>query len=557
MKKILLAIVSVLATGGMLSAQQQIGGSPYTVAHQMSDADVPLVQMPALDMEKVRQEDDNDEKNGQLQLYSRLHHVDLDIKNSGDWTELANGDRLWRLKIASENALALNVTFSKYHMPAGGKLFIFNEDRSYAIGAFTEINNKDHGRLATGNVNGDAIILEYYEPAAVRGQGNLELDFVGHCYRFIAPVTEAEVSRADDCEVRIQCPEGDDYWDERRAVVRIAVVSPQGQGWCTGSLVNNTAQDCKNYILTALHCGSSSSTANFNDYIFYFNYQQPTCNGGIAQPSQSITGCTRRADSNDNGGNSGSDFLLVELNSDIPDAYQPYWLGWDVDGTGSPNGVCIHHPAGSPKYISTYTSALTTTGWGVGGTHWRVYWSATANGHGVTEGGSSGSPILDDEDRIVGTLTGGSSYCNSVQPGGQNQPDAYGKMDRHWTGNPNSAAEKLKEWLDPINSGVEIMDGSFSPCGATTSIGEEALERAIELYPNPSEGQINLNIDLDNVEGLVVNVYSATGQLVRTISLTDQMQTVQIDLADQADGLYYVNIHNGNYTVTKKVSIVR
>ena len=75
----------------------------------------------------------------------------------------------------------------------------------------------------------------------------------------------------------------------------------------------------------------------------------------------------------------------------------------------------MHHPSGDIKKISTYSSNLNTSGWNGNGvqSHWRVYWTSNSNGHGVTEGGSSGSPIFRANGRIMGTLTGGGSYCNS------------------------------------------------------------------------------------------------------------------------------------------------
>jgi hypothetical protein len=554
MKKILLAIVSVFATGAMLSAQEMTGTTPYSYEYDVSDANVPTAVMPALDFVRIAQEDGVDQKNGIVQLYSRLHHVNLGLNNSGQWIELGNGHRLWRLKIQSTEALALNVAFKNFFAPDGAEMHIYSEDREHTIGAFTSINNKDHKRFATANVHDDVIFIEYFEPANVRGQGIIELDYVGHCYRNITSVTEEVGSRADDCEVGIACPEGDPYADERKGVVRISVVSNQGQGWCSGSLVNNTSNDCANYILTALHCGNTSTTANFNDYMFYFNYAQPNCGNGIAHANESVSGCTRRADSNDGGGSSGSDFLLVELD-DIPSSYEPYWNGWNADGSGSPSGVSIHHPAGSPKFISTYANALTTTSWGAAGTHWRVNWVATQSGHGVTEGGSSGSPIFDNSSRIVGTLTGGSSYCNSVQAGGKNQPDMYGKMDKHWTSNPNAASEKLKEWLDPGNTGQLFMDGSSSPCA--NSISEEILDNAITVYPNPTEGIVNISFDEYKFENAAVLVYNSLGALIEQYNVKDGATQLEINLAAQPSGLYYVSIHSDGTTVTKKVSLVR
>ena len=39
----------------------------------------------------------------------------------------------------------------------------------------------------------------------------------------------------------------------------------------------------------------------------------------------------------------GSDFTLVELNSNIPNSYNAYYAGWDRSNTAPTNGVSIHH----------------------------------------------------------------------------------------------------------------------------------------------------------------------------------------------------------------------
>jgi PKD repeat protein len=86
--------------------------------------------------------------------------------------------------------------------------------------------------------------------------------------------------------------------------------------------------------------------------------------------------------------------------------------------------------------------------------HWEVGWNETANGHGVTEGGSSGSPLLDSYGRIVGTLTGGLSSCNSP-----NEKDYFGMFPYHWASNGTTDDQQLKPWLDPDNTGVSYLDG--------------------------------------------------------------------------------------------------
>jgi PKD repeat protein len=153
-----------------------------------------------------------------------------------------------------------------------------------------------------------------------------------------------------------------------------------------------------------------------------------------------------------NGGNSGttgSDFFLVLLNNNVPDAYNPCFLGWDRSGDSSISGVSIHHPAGDIKKISTYTTSLTTGAFDTAMSHWVVSWNATTNGYGVTEGGSSGSPIFNVSGKIIGTLTGGQSLCSNLTG-----IDYYGKFSWHWDKNGTTPAFHLKEWLDPSGSNV-------------------------------------------------------------------------------------------------------
>jgi hypothetical protein len=55
------------------------------------------------------------------------------------------------------------------------------------------------------------------------------------------------------------------------------------------------------------------------------------------------------ADSNDGGGATGSDFLLVELEDEIPSGWNPYFNGWNAENIAASGGVSIHHPSGDSK----------------------------------------------------------------------------------------------------------------------------------------------------------------------------------------------------------------
>lgn len=509
------ACISFTAT-----AQQNIGGKPisFSPKSRLDDADVPLINMPLLDMQMVASRDSANEELGNVPYFSYLMPVAINLQNSGEWETLYNGDRVWRLAIKSKYAKALTLLYSNFHMPEGARLYIYNEDHSQVLGGFTSINNKPSGEFATGILAGDVSYLEYYEPASVSGEGVIDISHVGHAYRFVEDWTRG----SDPCQVNVNCSEGNNWQDEKKGVVRIVVVSNQGQGLCTGSLVNNTNLDCKNYILTALHCGVSSTASHFNQYIFYFNYERSGCNSGGVTSNQSITGCTARASSNDGGGNSGSDYLLVELNNSIPSSYNPYYNGWNASTTASGSGVGIHHPSGDIKKISTYNSTLTTTGWGISGTHWRVYWIATANGHGVTEGGSSGSPLFNSQGQIVGTLTGGGSYCSQTP---NPDPDAYGKMSYHWASNSNG--QQLKNYLAPGSSATSL-NGTYAPC--TPALARDmSVTAVVEPTGTICSTSITPIVTIKNLGSLTITTltinYNVDGGTNQTYNWTGSLAT--------------------------------
>ena len=197
-----------------------------------------------------------------------------------------------------------------------------------------------------------------------------------------------------------------------------------------------------------------------------------------------MTGATLKAHGG-NGGETGSDFCLVLLNQGIPDTFNVYFNGWSRKDTTSPSGVCIHHPEGDLKKISTYNKPLITANYNGNPNpcHWEVTWIATSNGHGVTEGGSSGSPLFDNHGRIVGTLTGGDSSCDTAD---LDLPDYYGKFSWSWDKNGVDSTTRLKDWLDPDNTGVMYLDG------IELGIPAHVKTLSVQLFPNPFTDGIRL-----------------------------------------------------------------
>ena len=81
------------------------------------------------------------------------------------------------------------------------------------------------------------------------------------------------------------------------------------------------------------------------------------------------------------------------------------------------------------------------------------------------------------------------------------------------------------------------------------------LEHALRVWPNPSNGHINLALDLPEglpLEGpLLLQVFDARGRLMMRKDLGGNLaQTIQLDLADQPAGLYSAHISDARRILT-------
>ena len=472
-----------------------------------------------------------------------------------------NGSDIYRLKFHSDNAQALTVYFDEFHLPVGCEMYIYNADRSYFEGPIDYTENNDHMKYVTNDIYGEDLIVEFIRPASSIGEARLLVRGVGYLFRGVEkPELDDRGGGSDDCQVDTSCPEGEAWSCQIDAAVRLRISMDGGVFLCSGAMVNTTALDCRQYMLTAMHCVEGISTDELGFLQVRFGYQKSGCGSGTGPSSRNRTGVVFLADSNDGGGNSGSDFALYEVEDEISDSWNPYFAGWDATGTGSNWGAGIHHPSGDWKKISTYTNNLTSQWWGAPGSHWGVVWTPTESGHGVTEGGSSGSPIFNSNGLIVGTLTGGASACDVNGAGngtGPNQPDFYGKMSHHFNNNPNSASQKLRVWLDPSGTGTNVLHGGYRPCNSgaacdAVNIDEEELANAgVQISPNPTTDEFFVRLQGAMMTSRVT-VYDTQGRM-----LFDQNETAGVQrfsLAGQPSGMYYVLVQNSSgWSSTQKV----
>ncbi len=341
-----------------------------------------------------------------------------------------------------------------------------------------------------------------------------------------------------------------------RATTRILWINGSLAGWCTGTLINNTAFDAKPYVLSAEHCalaGSLVSNNDLNRWVFFFNYLNPNCEGGNQESDilqQQILGASLRARSADNGGDFGSDFLLLELNQNIPASYNAYFAGWNRGPILSSKGDCFHHPSGDAQKISIYRQrpSITSYGGSIPNTHLEVFWQDSKYGFGTTEGGSSGSALLDEYGLILGTLTGGNSSCQQTE-----LSDLYGRFAYSWSSNGEFPARQLAPWLDPLELGNLRLQGLNS--GDTIDI---PILNDISVFPNPVQnGQAEIKGFYDLQSPARIQLFSLAGEeLQETYISPFAYGTIPLNLETFRSGLYILRIGQGNRQKTLKIWIL-
>jgi lysyl endopeptidase len=156
----LVFLAAMLMTSAAAWAQISEGGTPPSLEIRLNTV-VPTVKMPSVDVNAYLAEDATADPEEPFRFAADID-VSYNLKNSGVWDQLPDGGQLWRLRVNSPGAFSLHFLFDRWYFPEGAKLFIYNDDHSQIIGAFTSFNNWIDGTNITQPVAGDAVTIEYY-----------------------------------------------------------------------------------------------------------------------------------------------------------------------------------------------------------------------------------------------------------------------------------------------------------------------------------------------------------------------------------------------------------
>ena len=539
-----------LALSLFAAAQLSHGGQPLNWANKAVTSGIQYERMGAIDRERLALEDAiTDQYKDIPYRFGVEFETNFDINNAGIITNDANlGTTTWMLGIECPGALSISIRFDEFQVPKGGQLFIWSADRKEFLGSFNHKNVKPSGVLACGLVHGDKIVVEYTCPTALFDQTSLTIGEVVHTYRpfasspFVQDAVEAlrgPFGSSGSCNTGVNCPEAADWQIEKRSV---AIIVEGGSGICTGAMINNTANDGTPYFLTANHCTQGSNTGN---WVFYFNHEATSCTGNNGPTTDLISGADLLAN------NAGSDVALLLLNDTPPASFNVQYAGWDATDSESAasSTVCIHHPGGNVKKFSRDDDAPYHDVSGGAQVWWIDEWELA-----VTEPGSSGSPLFNQDHRIIGQLYGGASACNGNV--GNGQYDFYGRFGVSWD-NGNTASTRLRDWLDPLNTGVLVLDGF--PEGFTLPELDVLASGIGNIEENNCSSTVSPTFSFTNHGTTVITSCTINYQLnngtVATIDWTgslntNQSATVNLPALTAADGnntleVWVTNV-NGN-----------
>jgi hypothetical protein len=438
-------LAGVLTLSTAVSAFARMYEQPRSFAlNDRSQDQVERKVLPGISVDRLLAEDRAQPTKPRLPAPRRFAvsaDVAYTLKDSGVWQNVSDG-RLWRLRIQSPGSRSINLGITRFEMPDGAKLWIYDPAHMDVEGPYTARDRSHLGSLWTPLIDGEEVVVEVFVPTGA-AEPVVEIHKVNQGYKDLGKAGLFGTAEGT-CENDVVCPAGNPWQNQINAV---GVYTINGNVGCTGTMVTDTAFDGKPYILSANHCGVDST--NDATIVIYWNYQSAMCGThGPGSLADNQTGATYRASY------ATSDFLLFELNAVPNAAFHVQYAGWDATGAIPASTVGIHHPELDVKAISFSNSAPDTTAYyssvhDPNGTHWRVLWNS-----GVTEEGSSGSCLFETTNhRCIGQLHGGPSAC-----GGADLHDYYGRLSVSWNGG-GTASSSLKGWLDPLNTGTLTNDG--------------------------------------------------------------------------------------------------
>lgn len=353
----------------------------------------------------------------------------------------ADGGAVWATMVKSEGAGAIRLHLQDMSLPANAELYVYSR-AGQAYGPYTLSGPDFSGDLWTTAVFSSEVILQVRLAAPV---SDADLNAVSFRVQEAGLITEGftrglqqprdeqqlpwqRFEKAGDkalfpcgnasCVVDATCTNVAAANPAKLAVAKMEWISGAFIFTCTGGLLNDNNPTQGNFFLTANHCLSSNKTAK--NVSFYWQFATATCNGTcpvntgwpFVTTGSTLTSTNRRGD-----------YTLLQLTTNPPAG--SVLLGWTNAPVANTNGAQLYrisNPIFQTQVYSQHnvdTAAGQCSGWPRGQS---IY---SRDITGATDGGSSGSPVLNGSTQVVGQLSGACGLNpNDVCAGGPGEANA-------------------------------------------------------------------------------------------------------------------------------------
>ncbi len=551
MKKQLLIVFCFLFSLASFAQAQDIA-VPVSWSQNLVSNVAPIT-LPPLDLTAIKTEDAiNDLDKSLPYRYGIERTLSVNIKEDGKLTQLDNGDKVWQIAIASPDAITMSINFSDFYLPANTRLQIFNAEKTDLSKPYTQLDNRTNNTLGSWFVTGGEIWIEYFEPANVYSAFSIEIGSIIHGYRMEAITqfvdnTTRGLNDSGDCNYDVNCPIGEDFDPLKDDVKKAVALLNLGNGYlCSSVLLNTVENDKTPYLLTANHCLENSDPALWSAR---FNWMSPSPICGTGENTAQIENNFTLSGVEVRARNTQTDFALVELVNPVPDSWDITFAGWDATDENPDFEVGIHHPNGDIMKICRDNSGAVKENangvdvWLIGGVS-----IGTGNGWelGTTESGSSGSPLFNEQGKVIGQLYAGQAFCNGTE--NNNDYDIYGRFGVSWdTG--TTPETRLIDWLDPSGTGVTQVETLKN----LLNVPDNEFIGDLKIYPNPASNHVMvMNSKYPN---LTYQMYDVLGKMVSLGALQNTTNTISV--AQMKDGVYFLHLvdPDSGDSITKKIIV--
>lgn len=436
------------------------------------------------------------------------------FKRSLSRKQQQKAELVYQKEFYSKNASYIKLYFESFDLAPGDYIEITgsNKDEVLIYGEQGKIIDSENTMISnfwSKVLFEDKIDLKLYSFGKSGKHHGFEISKVAYGYsekkmmRIVMDNTDLNRSICSvDNKERIACYKGTEMYEKAKAVCRLLI---GGSSLCTGWLLGSEGN-----LMTNNHCIGSASDAQNTDFIF--NYQYENCTGSTNATSDVVASSSTFIKTS-----SSLDYTLVKLPVNPTNTYG--YLSLSSVATSVGDRIYIpQHPGGRRKEISVKTDTDPSAG-GFS----RVSSSSSGSGRQVTyfadtEGGSSGSPVLDYNSNLVigihntGGCPNGSngrsdniiSSIGSAMPndgvdngGGNPDPDPDPTCSSTVSSFPYSESfESSDAWTQVTgDDGNWTRDASGTPSSGTgpSSGSNGSYYMFLEASSNSSAGQIGAN----------------------------------------------------------------